>query len=375
MLRTLPSLSSILLALSLAGFTVACDDDTSSTSSSSDAGNNGGSDTGNGGSNTGNGGSDTGNSGSNTGSGGSEDRERPTRPPASEATPPTPASDRVAEASDRAVRDAAENRTPAEVPDEAAQPFDDETVALGAELFEYCWDACDLTDIFLLAPDGFRAACYENCVDDLERVLSDLSADDEGKDCLDAVVESLFCETSFESSTIDGVCDEFENDVLAVSGVCDPEYEDVSYYCFAYDDVLLWFFEEDGIGGSDLLPDEPGEPGEPGDDVVAEIDALLEEVAAQCIEDCYAIDLCLEPDPSETDECLLNCDDELSVLEASLAGGGDEEADCLVTIAEFYDCRLLLTCDEILDEELDGVFACETEYDEAAFFCGAFIEL
>lgn len=353
MLRTLPSLSSILVALSLAGFAIACDDDTASSSSTGDAGidtqSSGGSDSGNG--------------------GGSDDRERPTTLPGSESTPATPANDRVAEASDRAVRDAAENRTPAVVPDDAARPFDDETVALATEFVEYCWDACDLTDICLDAPGTFRAACYENCVDDLERVLSGLTADEEGKDCLDAVVEAFFCETSFDSTTIVGVCDEFENDVIAQSGVCDPEYVDVDYYCASYDDTLRWFFEEDEIGGGDLLPETPDD-----NDRTEEIENLLDEVAGQCDDECFAADICLELDQSITDECLLDCDDELVELEDALTGGGDGEANCLDAIAEYYDCRLALTCDDLIDEDEGADWACGAQFDDIGIFCDVFFD-
>ena len=301
-----------------------------------------------------------------TDTGGGTTPERPTRrpsdtPPPSESTPPTPASERRDGAEARPSRDSNPDRgTP---PPVAPDGLDEEMVALGAEYIEYCWDSCDIAwTCFDLSVADF-AACYEDCVDDLERIYTGITTDDAGADCLDGIVEAIYCETSFadDALTIDDVCDDYEDLVTAQSAACEGEYLDVEFYCDGFDDTLVWFFEDDLIGNVDVGFD-------------FEVNEALDFVLEACLVECTVLfSECYEDDGTSLNDCEADCVSESASLSDALDGSA-EALDCAESL-EFYGvCRADLGCEEHYTEEDTGTDLCDPEWGDVLVDCSGFFD-
>jgi hypothetical protein len=271
------------------------------------------------------------------------ERTRPESAPTEESTPRRNAAERSSEGDDRSVRDAATDRPAPELPPESGE-VGAELVDLGTEFILYCWDACDLANICVGTTELEVNACYTNCVDDLGLVYGEITDDVAGSDCLDAVVEAFFCETSFDGS-IDAVCDDFVDDVLAVSGVCEVEYLDVEYWCAGFPSVTQWFFELDSIGNLDgevevveCLDDADCLDGETCDvdGTCVEDDSLIE-----CIDDldCGEDEFCASDGFCDSAIVASDCVDASDCAEGEYCDNGYCEAVVQDDCVDDFDCQ------------------------------------
>lgn len=283
-------------------------------------------------------------------------------PPETEATPPTPPEDRDSAGDDRISRDQNPDREPP--PNVAPAEVDAEFIALGDEYVEYCWDSCDLVWICFEQEETEFDACYEDCVDDLERIYTGITFTEDGADCLDAIVEAIYCETSFadDAVTIDDICDDYEEIVTVQTEDCDPEYLDVEYYCFDFEDTTTWFFEEDLIGNIDVEYD-------------FEVNEALDGAYEACTSACaFEYTECYEDDGSFLAECEVDCGAEIDLADDSL-DGSEAALDCADAIWDYFDCYDALVCDDYYDEEDDETLVlCEVEADVAYAACLEFFE-
>jgi hypothetical protein len=246
-------------------------------------------------------------------------------------------------------------------------------------------------------------ACFASCSNDLSTALENLdwngTTNELQLDCLDAAVEAMWCETDL-GDDIATVCEEWGGGTVA-SENCQPEYEDLVFWCEDYPGFADWFFtlatfgpasgggtdpdpdpgtDPDPDPGTDPDPDpgtdpdpDPGtdpdpDPGtDPADDFTADIEAELAAALNSCQSSCESGLDCGVLDDVSFDECLANCEDSYADTTTS---GTEDELLCAEAIANAESCAEFLSCDELSDLYNLGE-GCDFESDAVDNLCGA----